>query len=153
MCLDLRVMKSEKYQSERYSKPSVKVKCDLCDYVGYARGIKTHLRKMHHLQVKEKVTVTQVRNESDGQVSSIVSVSETAIVTSKRTVTEIEWLYTPIPSDGKNTQRRKAIIQDVCRSLGIQPPVAKSIDTIRKESDSWLNSPAGIEYMKKNHSK
>lgn len=146
-------MKSGKYRSARYSKPSATVKCDLCAHVGYARGIKTHLRKMHHLQVTEKITVTEVKNTSEGQVSNIVSVSDRGIVTSKRTVTDIEWLYTPLSGDGNNARRRKAIIRDVCESLGIKPQPGKSIDEIRRENDEWLNSPAGKEYMRNHHSR
>lgn len=144
-------MKRKKYKSERYSKPSEMVKCDFCDFVAHARGIKTHLRKAHHLQVKERVVVREV---SDAPVNSIVSVSDKAILTTKvkLKVTSIEWLYEPVRTgDGKSKQRKKDIINEIRRSLGLFPIPKKSIDDIRKENDAWLNSDEGKKYLQSHH--
>lgn len=124
------------------------VKCDFCDFVGHARGIRNHLRSVHQLTVKKKTTVTTVITDSENAVKA----SETEILTVKRTLIDVSWLYEATPTaDGKNHIRKKKLIQAVCSSLGITPAREKTGDDLRRESEEWLNSDHGKEYMAKHH--
>jgi len=41
-------------------KPSPKVKCDICEKIVEARGLKSHVRLMHKLKLTEKITITPI---------------------------------------------------------------------------------------------
>ena len=95
-------MAGKKFHSLRYSRASNIIKCEFCDFVSHARGIKNHLRSIHNLIATTNI-VSVPEEETIRVMSSVIENGILKTVIERVEKKKLVSLYSPGCMYCKNT--------------------------------------------------